>query len=746
MTSQGVRQGPLRWFAILIAGVLLVAPGLVAIVAAGQTTDSFVRHLFETVLERTPDAAEVAPWSDLLARQPDVETARTVVRDFFGSAEFTHAVTVTPSTFGIKLYQVVLGRAPDAATLELGKGFILDQFNSLMPGFLAFPEFSTLRATTSSSAYITRLFGQALGRAPSAAEMASWDPVVARGDYVAAAIAVFSSDEYTHTARSLAQHVRLHYRALLGREPADAEVGYWAAELAARLGALGDFLVTNNPMLVAARIQEASAVPPGTFLTATDVVALVNAAQTAVSSTSMVIAVVDRMGNPLAVFRQPGAPDVVPGNFGTLVSANELAVSEARTGAFFSNNQAPLSSRTVRNISGVNFPLGIRNRPNGALYGIENTNRGCSLNTAFNAGKAIQPAQSINGLPCNPFIRIGCGLGIATGKSDLVDTDPTAVNPGGIPVFKDGILVGGIGVAGVSSAVAEFASLVAAFTSIPGFGLVPPDPGVVILDGIQLPFVEQRTQPPGTTPGEGNGSYLLGPSASPLGGGGVPDGWLIGPLSGSRLTAAQVSQIVSQAVSQAQRTRAAIRLPLGSTTAMVISVADLDGSLLGVFRMPDATVFSIDVATAKSRNVVYFSSLARIPSDMAGVPPGTAVTNRTISFGAQPFYPPGINGSGQGPFFNVYVLDTAVVCSQASQPPNRNQSGIVFFPGSTPLYLNGEIVGGLGVSGDGVEQDDLVTAAGATNFAPPVQIRADQIFVEGLRLPYFKFPRNPEDL
>jgi hypothetical protein len=26
------------------------------------------------------------------------------------------------------------------------------------------------------------------------------------------------------------------------------------------------------------------------------------------------------------------------------------------------------------------------------------------------------------------------------------------------------------------------------------------------------------------------------------------------------------------------------------------------------------------------------------------------------------------------------------------------------------------------------------------------QIRADQIFVEGLRLPYFTFPRNPEDL
>ncbi len=731
---------------MLVAGGLLWGPGLVSVVTAGPTTDAFVKHLFETILERTPEPAEVAPWSDLLARQPDVETARTIVRGFFGRTEFTHAIPVTPSAFGIKLYQAVLGREPDASTLALGTGIIRDQLNSLIPGFLAFPEFSTTRATTSSSAYIKRLFEQTLGRAPSAGEMASWEPVVAGGDYVATALAVFGSDEYTSTPRTLAHHVRLHYRGLLGREPGDDEVAYWVDRLGVRLGMLADFLVNNNPMLVAMRILDTAPSPEGTFLTQADVAALVATAQNAVSSTSMVIAVVDRMGNPLVVFRQPNAPATVTGNFGAIVSANELALSEARAGAFFSNNQAPLSSRTVRSISGVNFPLGIRNRPNGALYGIENTNRGCSLNTTFNPGKTIVPARAVNGMPCNAFMRQGCGLGIATGKSDLVDTDPTAVNPGGIPVFKNGILVGGIGVTGVSGAVAEFAAFIAAFTATPDFGLVVPDPGVVILDGFQLPFVEQTSQPPGTTPGQPSGRFVFGPFASPLGGGGVPDGWLVGPLDGSRLTAAQVSQIVSQAISQAQRTRAAIRLPLGSTTAMVISVADVDGTLLGVFRMPDATVFSNDVSTAKSRTVVSFSSPARVPSDMAGVPPGTAVTNRTISFGAQPFYPPGINGSGPGPFFNVYVLDTAVVCSQASQPPNANQSGIVFFPGSTPLYLNGEMVGGLGVSGDGVEQDDLVTAAGATNFAPPVQIRADQIFVEGLRLPYFKFPRNPEDL
>jgi hypothetical protein len=53
-------------------------------------------------------------------------------------------------------------------------------------------------------------------------------------------------------------------------------------------------------------------------------------------------------------------------------------------------------------------------------------------------------------------------------------------------------------------------------------------------------------------------------------------------------------------------------------------------------------------------------------------------------------------------------------------------------------------VGGLGVSGDGVEQDDYVTAAGAQGFEAPPEIRADQVFVRGVRLPYWKFPRNPE--
>jgi len=49
----------------------------------------------------------------------------------------------------------------------------------------------------------------------------------------------------------------------------------------------------------------------------------------------------------------------------------------------------------------------------------------------------------------------------------------------------------------------------------------------------------------------------------------------------------------------------------------------------------------------------------------------------------------------------------------------------------------------LGVSGDGVDQDDYVTSVGTQGFEAPANIRADQIIDQGVRLPYFKFPRNP---
>jgi uncharacterized protein GlcG (DUF336 family) len=477
-----------------------------------------------------------------------------------------------------------------------------------------------------------------------------------------------------------------------------------------------------------------SAPPPASVqsLTAADVTTLVQSAAQAADPNTMVIAIVDRSGNVLGVYRKPSAPTLVTGNFSAQVDANELAVSLARTGAFFSNDQAPLSSRTVRFISGIHFPPGVADTTNAPLYGIENTNRGCTLSTNFIAGQSVPPARSIGGATT--------GLGIATGKVDVNDSDETAVNPGGVPLFRNGSLVGGIGVAGVSPDVAEYSAYSAATSN--GFGPTPAAPGVVFINGVALPFVSQTTPPSGIAAGTFTGSFVAGPSASP---GTPPEGMLVAPVAGplGGLAASDVTQIINNAIAMANITRAVIRLPIGSSTRMAIAVADLDGTIIGLYRMADSTVFSIDVAASKARNMVYFNSAGRQATDLTGVPFGTAVTNRTIGYGAQPFFPPGINGSSPGPFFNLYVQDVANPCTQGFQVAGPNQSGVVFFPGSVPLYRNGVLVGGLGVSGDGVDQDDYVTSGGSAGFEAPAAIRADQIVLQGVRLPYLKFPSNP---
>ncbi len=485
--------------------------------------------------------------------------------------------------------------------------------------------------------------------------------------------------------------------------------------------------------------------PPPPAVQPLQVADVQNIAQAAVNSVNvdMVVAVVDRAGFVLAVFRTQNAPATVSGNFGQMQNANDLAVALARTGAFFSNDQAPLSSRTVRFISGIHFPPGVVNQPPADLYGIENTNRGCTLVNGPIFQSKIPPSLALGG---------GFGLGVITGKADTMDSDPNAVNPGGVPIFYKNVVLGGVGVVTSSSNlnVAEYAALTASTAQRTGpadtFGPTPAAPGVVFIGGVALPFVNQTARPAGFSAGPvaGTGTYLVAAANSQ---GQPPEGDLITPVAGplGGLSASDVTQILNNAEATASTTRAAIRLPLGSRTRMVIAVADLDGTIIGLRRMADSTVFSIDVAATKARNMVYFNSASRTAADLSGVPMGTAVTNRTISFGAQPLYPPGIDGSSAGPFFSLYTQDLANPCTQGMQSgaANVNKSGIVFFPGSAGLYRNGALVGGLGVSGDGVDQDDYVTSGGTKGFEAPTNIRADQIMDQGVRLPYFKFPRNP---
>ncbi len=334
-----------------------------------------------------------------------------------------------------------------------------------------------------------------------------------------------------------------------------------------------------------------------------------------------------------------------------------------------------------------------------------------------------------------------------------------------------------------------------------------------------------------------------------LAGQAVPEGWLVAPHASSQpggLSAADAERIITQGIVQADQTRAAIRLNVndsfrpGARTKMVLSVADTNGDLLAVYRMPDATIFSIDVSIAKARNTAYYADpidlLATDRLDFnddgtfgavskslrtAGdtLPLGTAASNRTFRFLVEPRFPtgtelprnaakglvsdanrtlrsqkanvarivgpestlqmPGINpltGENIDPNnplpSSVYTdVNKATILSFASFVPSRNfrdpgdaqvvintpagpgaaqplanQNGIVFFPGSTSLYVNGNaqsLVGGFGVSGDGVDQDDVVTAAGQVGYAPPQAIRVDNYNVGKVRLPFQKFNRNP---
>ena len=537
------------------------------------------------------------------------------------------------------------------------------------------------------------------------------------------------------------------------------------------------------------------------ILTADDVLAVIRTAAQALSDDTMAVAVVDRAGTILGVYRRSQADSRTP----------DLAVSLARTTAYFSNDQAPLSSRTVRFISGIHFPPGIANQPNAALYGVENINRGCDLDVRGDAifNFPIDRPRSLagtfglagtTGLPCRPSDTRGCAVGgpirgengqliftqgITTGKVDLRDTGNGAeetINPGGIPLFRGGKLIGGVGVAGVSRDRAEFAALVAAaangrgITTAIDFPQPLPLPGAIFIDGLRLPFTEAAAdrRPAGSSPGDFLQGTLI---VTPRNGRQAPEGYLIGPRASNQpggLTLSEVRTIVDQAAAQAAVTRAQVRLPLGQSASFIIAITDQAGDILAEFRNVDSLFDAVDVVPAKARNAYYFStregyevlrgfvSAARYdryswePEPPAGR--GWALTSRTLSFGGQPLFPPGIDlerAPTPGPWFDLFIYDTLNPCTEGPGPSrggNRaflNQNGITWFPGSAPLFKGGQLVGGIGVSGDGVEQNDLVTAAGAKGFEPPVELRVDNSVIrtgsgETVRLPYLKFPRNPD--
>ena len=513
-------------------------------------------------------------------------------------------------------------------------------------------------------------------------------------------------------------------------------------------------------------------------LTIGDVQTIISQAVSAAASLNhnVTVSVTDREANVLGVFVMTGAPPNTTirsvgmlgrGLEGTVVPASLAAISKAGTGSLFSTSGNAFTTRTAGFIIQEHFPPGVQFRSGGPLYGVQ-----------------------FSSLPCSD-IRPVLPLGLSG-------------DPGGLPIYKDGVAVGGVGIEGDGSYTVDrdptdfdqpYEELIAA-SAARGFeapALIRADN--ILVDGIRLPYsnVAAPLAPPtiafGSLPGVVPGAFPIRSAqtsafvpANVGGVGGEVDArffpFVAGtlPAGPNALTASDVQTIIAHAAQQANITRAAIRQPLGSNARVSIAVVDAGGTVLGVFRQLDAPVFGFDVSVQKARTAAFYSGANagtllrgagfaayadRAAADGLQLNGSVAFTDRAAGFLHRPFFPDGINNTAAGPFstelsewspFNVGLqLDlirtnllaaiggASVPCSTIPNLPN----GIQIFPGSVPIYKNGVLVGAIGISGDGVDQDDLISAGGGNGYSPAPAIRSDQVFVRGVRLPFLKFPRSP---
>ena len=514
-----------------------------------------------------------------------------------------------------------------------------------------------------------------------------------------------------------------------------------------------------------------------TNLTPADVQKILQQAASAATALAkpVTIVVTDREANVLGFFAMPGAPSpstvrsvgrAGQGLEGALVPAAEAATAKAATAAFFSTTGNAFSTRTAGFIIQEHFPPGVNFRAGGPLYGVQ-----------------------FSSLPCGDIQKPSARLGLSA-------------DPGGLPIYKNGLPAGGIGIEGdglytVDRAPSDtdqtFEEQIAA-SAIRSFEAPSGIRGDrILVDGIRLPFSNVATPlVPTSTASIIGATISFGPGDVPPDSEFVPQ--VIGGIAGevsprffpfiagtspagpNVLSAADVGTIISRAAQQSNITRAAIRQPLGSNARVTIAVVDAAGVVLGVFRQQDAPVFGFDVAVQKARSAAFFSNpnaatllrgagfgsyVDRAVADGLRFDGSFAFSDRAIGFLHRPFFPDGINDTAAGPFstaladwspFNVglqldlvrtnFLAALGGPVASCTAIPGLN-NGIQIFAGSIPLYKNGALVGAIGISGDGIDQDDLIAAAGASGFSPPTAVRSDQIFVRSVRLPFLKFPRSP---
>lgn len=670
-----------------------------------------------------------------------------------------------------------------------------------------------------------------------------------------------------------------------------------------------------------------------TALTAAEVQQVIAqaASEAAAHNAPATIAVVDRVGNVLAVYRMADAPpqvtitstDVVGapvsgGLEGVNIIPSELAaIAKAITGAYLSTEGNAFTTRSASQIVQENFNPGERNQPSGPLFGVQ-----------------------FSQLPCGDFVaRFQPGAGPTPGphRSPL----GLAADAGGLPLYKNGTVVGGIGVIGdgiysldklspTTDGPEGFEFTLDELSALAGtFGFAPnPDRRAdrITVVGKTLRYTDvtftQLLSDPDQAPslddmlasgagelravtGYYDGAAVLAGTAfgQPESGirpaaagefvaadGSAVDAFVFvdgddvnrfPPRDGSdspggdpanALTAAEVRQLLAEAIAVANRSRAQIRRPLDTPARVTISIVDGNGRILGMARTRDAPVFGADVALQKARTAAFFSGTGRVgdpaPADTLAILPRprylaavedpgrfaenpgfdlvealldaigamptpsiagylqdlqtftgesnllrsngqpVAFSNRAVGNLHRPFYPDGVEGAPPGPLskplndwsifsvgmqldlvYNAIINHVAFVALppvidsgagvtfdindapatcvgntgfnpgrlfETPVPVEAIANGIQIFAGSVPIYRGDLLLGGIGVSGDGVEQDDMIAFLGTHNAGralgtgvgnAPRAIRADRVEPIGAenreRLRYVNCPQKP---
>jgi uncharacterized protein GlcG (DUF336 family) len=198
--------------------------------------------------------------------------------------------------------------------------------------------------------------------------------------------------------------------------------------------------------------------------------------------------------------------------------------------------------------------------------------------------------------------------------------------------------------------------------------------------------------------------------------------------AGSRLNARELRAILDAGEAQATKENSLLRLPAGTKTRMHIAICDRAGRLLALRSMTDAWEGSIDIAIAKARTAALFSSNQN------------ALSSRDIGILSQSHFRGGTAAGEAGPLWGIGSSNQFPL-SGLTGPRN----GLITFPGGVALYKNNILVGGVGVSGDGVDQDEAVAiiasrAGQQQGFEAPAAIRSTAA-VSGL--PYTSVTPTP---